>query len=138
VFFPGYEKMRSQEIQVRINETVKVPFNLREEDKKKAPFEMGLIADVTVTATLDRGVFDAGSELWPEAWFRATLADAYCGFLTFYAWVFYRERSWGPRGLWFVAIMALGNIAVSVYVLIRLFRLPAGAGPEQLLLRPPA
>jgi len=93
---------------------------------------------ITVTATFDRGVFDAGSELWPEAWFRATLADAYCGFLTFYAWVFYRERSWGPRGLWFVAIMALGNIAVSVYVLIRLFRLPAGAGPEQLLLRPPA
>jgi len=93
---------------------------------------------VTVTAALDRGVFDAGTGLWPELWFRATLADAYCGFLAFYAWVFYRERSWGLRGLWFVAIMALGNIAVSVYVLIRLFRLPAGAGPEQLLLRPRA
>ena len=93
---------------------------------------------VTVTAALDRGVLDAGTGLWPEPWFRATLADAYCGFLAFYAWVFYRERSWGLRGLWFVAIMALGNIAVSVYVMIRLFRLPAGAGPEQLLLRPRA
>ena len=93
---------------------------------------------VTVTAALDRGVLDAGTGLWPEPWFRATLADAYCGFLAFYAWVFYRERSWGPRGLWFVAIMALGNIAMSVYVLIRLFRLPAGAGPEQLRQRPRA
>jgi hypothetical protein len=93
---------------------------------------------VTVTATLDRGVFEAGSALWLEPWFRATLADAYCGFLAFYAWVFYRERSRVPRGLWFVAIMALGNIAVAVYVLILLFRLPPGAGPEQLLLRPRA
>ena len=93
---------------------------------------------VTVTATLDRGVFDAGSELWPEAWFRATLADAYCGFLTFYAWVFYREPSWLARVLWLAAILALGNIALSVYVLIKLFRLPAGAGAELLLLRPRA
>jgi len=93
---------------------------------------------VTVTAGLERGLSDAGADLWPDPWFRATLVDAYCGFLTFYAWVFYRERTWVGRGLWFVAIMALGNIAVSVYLLARLFRLPPGAGAEQLLLRPPA
>ena len=92
----------------------------------------------TVTAGLGRGMFEAGGELWPNPWFRATLADAYCGFLAIYAWVFYRERSWVGRGLWFVAIMGLGNIAVSVYVLVRLLRLPAGAGAEKLLLRPPA
>jgi hypothetical protein len=93
---------------------------------------------VTVTAGLERGPFEAGAALWPDPWFRATLVDAYCGFLTFYAWVFYRERTWAGRGLWFVAIMALGNIAMSVYVLARLFRLPPGAGVERLLLRPPA
>ena len=93
---------------------------------------------VTVTAGLDRGIFDAGGELWRHPWFRATLADAYCGFLAFYAWVFYRERSWAGRGLWFVAIMALGNIAVAAYVLEKLFHLPAGAGAEELLRRPPA
>ena len=92
----------------------------------------------TVTAGLGRGMFEAGGELWPDPWFRATLADAYCGFLAFYAWVFYRERSWVGRGLWFVAIMGLGNIAVSVYVLAKLFRLPPGAGAEQLLQRPSA
>ena len=91
---------------------------------------------VTVAAALERGLFEAGGDLWPDPWFRATLVDAYCGFLTFYAWVFYRERTWAGRGLWLVAILALGNIAMSVYVLARLFRLPPDAGAEQLLLRP--
>jgi hypothetical protein len=93
---------------------------------------------VTLAAGLERGLFEAGAALWPDPWFRATLVDAYCGFLTFYAWVFYRERTWAGRGLWFVAIMAFGNIAMSVYVLARLFRLSPGAGVEGVLLRPPA
>ena len=99
---------------------------------------LAVMLAVTVTAALDESVFEAGARLWPEPWFRATLADAYCGFLAFYAWVFYRERSWAGRGLWFVAIMALGNIAVAAYVLEKLFHLPAGAGAEELLRRPPA
>jgi hypothetical protein len=93
---------------------------------------------VTVVASLDRGVFVAGADLWRDPWFRATLADAYCGFLTFYAWVAYKERSWLARALWFMAIMALGNIAMAVYMLAQLFRLPAGAGIDRLLLRRPA
>lgn len=93
---------------------------------------------VTVSAGLERGVFEAGRELWPDPWFRATLADAYCGFLAFYAWVFYRERRWWSRGLWFLAIMGLGNIAMAVYALWRLYHLPAGAGAGDLLLRPAA
>jgi hypothetical protein len=99
---------------------------------------LAVMLAATVTAALDGSVFEAGARLWPEPWFRATLADAYCGFLAFYAWVFYREPSWAGRAGWFVAIMALGNIAMAVYVLARLFRLPAGAGAEQLLLRPRA
>jgi hypothetical protein len=96
---------------------------------------LALMLYVTAVATAERGVFVAGAELWRDAWFRATLADAYCGFLTVYAWVFYRERGAGPRLAWLVAILALGNIAVSVYVLARLIRLPKGAGVESLLLR---
>ena len=90
---------------------------------------------VTAAAFAERGVFVAGAELWKDAWFRATLADAYCGFLTFYAWVFYRERSALARVAWLVAILLRGTIALSVYVLARLFRLPKGAGVERLLLR---
>lgn len=90
---------------------------------------------VTVLASLDRSVFVAGAELWEDAWFRATLADAYFGFLAVYLWIAYKERSWSRRLLWFGLLMALGNIAIAVYLLIQLFRLPASAGMEDLLLR---
>jgi hypothetical protein len=60
-------------------------------------------------------------------WTIATLMDAYCGFLTFYAWVFYKERRWLPRMAWFLAIMALGNMAMAAYALLQLLRLR----PEQ-------
>lgn len=56
-------------------------------------------------------------------WTIATLLDAYFGFTTFYVWVFFKERRWLARGVWLVAIMALGNMAMSVYVLIQLTRL---------------
>jgi len=56
-------------------------------------------------------------------WTIATMCDAYCGFLTFYVWVFYKERRWLPRVTWFIAIMALGNMAMACYVLLQLARL---------------
>lgn len=59
-------------------------------------------------------------------WAVATLYDAYCGFLTFYVWVAYKERALWAKLLWFVLIMGLGNIAMSSYALKELFRLKAG------------
>jgi hypothetical protein len=56
-------------------------------------------------------------------WTIATLLDAYFGFLTFYVWVFFKESGWLARILWFCAIMALGNMAMSAYVLLQLLRL---------------
>lgn len=90
---------------------------------------------VTTVASLDRGVFDAGADLWQDPWFRATLADAYFGFLAVYLWIAYKERTWGRRILWFVLLVTLGNIAIAVYMLIQLFRLPASATMDDLLLR---
>ena len=89
---------------------------------------------VTIRASLARSVFD-NAFLITDVWGIATLADAYAGFLTFYAWVFYREKTVVTRVLWFVAIMALGNIAMSSYVLIAIARLPKDATASQLLLR---
>jgi hypothetical protein len=89
---------------------------------------------VTIRASLDRSVFDAG-EVVRDPWGLATLVDAYFGFLTFYLWVAYKERTALRRSLWFVLIMALGNIAMAIYMLIQLYRLPEGAGIERLLLR---
>lgn len=75
---------------------------------------------VTVAASLDRSVVSAGRDLWPDLWFRATLMDAYCGFLTFFVWLAYKERGWIARSVWFVLIMLLGNFAMSAYVLWQL------------------
>jgi Protein of unknown function (DUF1475) len=90
---------------------------------------------VTTWASLDRSVFEAGN-LLEDPWGVATLADAYFGFVTFYAWLAWRERRLAPRVLWFVLIMCLGNMAMASYMLWRLYTLPAGAGVSELLLGP--
>ena len=71
-------------------------------------------------------------------WTTATLMDAYFGFLTFYVWVFHKESRRLPRIGWFIAIMLLGNMAMSAYVLLQLFRLrPEQAAREILSARNP-
>jgi hypothetical protein len=71
-------------------------------------------------------------------WFIATLFDTYFGFLTFWLWLAYRESLWIARVLWLIAILALGNIAMSTYVLWLVWRLPTSATLRQVLLRPDA
>jgi hypothetical protein len=66
-------------------------------------------------------------------WTIATLLDAYFGFLTFYVWVFYKETRWSRRVPWFVAIMLLGNMAMSLYVLLQLAQLQQGQPPADIL-----
>ena len=68
-------------------------------------------------------------------WFFATLADAYFGFLWFWAWIAYKEGSNLARAVWLVLVLGLGNLAMAAYMLIQLRRLPPGAGAEALLLR---
>jgi len=88
---------------------------------------------ITTMASLDRGVFQALGDLWTDLWFKATLMDAYFGFLTFYVWVAYKERSNRARILWFILIMCFGNIAMAIYVLIQLFRMTPDEPMETLL-----
>lgn len=56
-------------------------------------------------------------------WACATLFDAYFGFTTFFVWVCYKEPGFARKAVWFVLIMGLGNIAISSYVLLQLFKL---------------
>jgi Protein of unknown function (DUF1475) len=95
---------------------------------------------VTVQASLQQSVLAWGGLVnEPDRWWTiATLADAYCGFLTFYAWVFYKERGGASRVAWFIAIMLLGNFAMATYVLLQLARLPTDQPLERILLRTPA
>ena len=96
------------------------------------------MACVTVAASLDRNVLQAGRGLWPDLWFLATLMDAYFGFLTFFVWVAYKEQGWIARGSWFVAIMLLGNFAMSGYVLRQLSKMDSFSWEALLLRRDPA
>jgi hypothetical protein len=99
-------------------------------------FSVVLIAMIAVTtwAELEKGVIWGFGYLFAERWGIATLADAYCGFCTFSCWVFYKEKSWPARAIWFVLILLFGNIAMSSYALIQLRRLPKGAGVKEFLL----
>ena len=95
------------------------------------------LAAYTSWASTQQAVWDwqgltHGTDRW---WTIATLIDAYYGFLTFYAWVFYKERSLVGRLGWFAAIMLLGNMAMAAYVLLQLHRLPAGRPAAEILLR---
>jgi hypothetical protein len=68
-------------------------------------------------------------------WTIATLMDAYFGFLTFYVWVLFKEQRWLTRIAWFAAIMLLGNMAMSAYVLLQLARLRPDQDPSAILTR---
>ena len=81
---------------------------------------------VTTWASLRQPVWQwGGLTLAPDnGWTIATLCDAYFGFVTFYVWLAYKERRWAPRIGWLIAILLLGNMAMSAYVLLQLRRLP--------------
>ncbi len=68
-------------------------------------------------------------------WAVATLYDAYSGFTLYWLWVAFRERSWASRIVWFILIMALGNIATSAYLFWQLWRLQPGEPLQNVLVR---
>ncbi len=86
---------------------------------------LALMLYVTISASLQQDLITATRQLWPDPWFRATLADAYCGFLFFWLWVAWREQSVVRGALWFVLIITLGNLAMAAYVLIQLRKTPS-------------
>lgn len=90
---------------------------------------------VTFVASSERSVFQAGKGLWPDPWFLATILDAYFGFAIFYVWVAYKERTAAARILWFLLIVALGNMAAAFYILLQLRKLRTVDPWEKLLLR---
>ena len=70
-----------------------------------------------------------------QPWAVATLYDAYFGFITFWIWVAYKENTLWSRLLWLALILSLANIAMSLYVLIQLFRLKPEPSVEALFRR---
>lgn len=56
-----------------------------------------------------------------EPWGLATMFDAYFGFLAFWLYVAWRERTVAARLGWLVALLLLGNFAIAGYALLCLF-----------------
>ena len=98
-------------------------------------FVLVSMLSVTSWASLQVPLWKTPHAVATHPWFIATMFDTYFGFLTFYCWLAYKETSAAARIVWLLAILALGNIAMSVYMLIQLFRLPSDAKIESLLLR---
>jgi hypothetical protein len=90
---------------------------------------------MTIRTSLAVSLWQAWPHYTDDPWAVATLWDAYFGFLTFYLWVFYKERKIAARIGWFLLIMGLGNIAMSLYVLIQLVRLRPDEPAERILWR---
>ena len=100
-----------------------------------AAFVLIAMLAVTTWASSEIALWKTPREVVLHPWFIATLFDTYFGFLTFYVWLAYKETSNLARVLWLLAILLLGNIAMAIYLLRELFRLPANATMEDLLLR---
>jgi hypothetical protein len=79
---------------------------------------------VTTWASLQCPLFGVPRAVATHPWFIATMFDAYWGFITFFVWVACKQTSWVARVAWFLAIIALGNIAMSSYCLAELFAVP--------------
>jgi len=90
---------------------------------------------LTIRTSMTVSLWSAWDSFAENPWAVATLYDAYFGFITFWVWVAYKERTMWSRLLWLVLIFGLGNIAMSFYVLIQLFRLKPEQPVEALLRR---
>lgn len=53
-------------------------------------------------------------------WGLATLIDIYVGFALFSCWIVWRERHKGRAAVWVALVLATGNLASTLYVLLAL------------------
>ena len=97
-----------------------------------APTITSLPQYAAITGKEGINVIDGFVTVCSEPWGLATMFDAYFGFLAFWLYVAWRERSGLSRVLWFVALMALGNFAIAGYALACLFKAPADASLETI------
>ncbi len=87
---------------------------------------------ITIWAAYHENILMIPPLVLNDPWFKATLFDAYFAFLSFFLWICYREKLLLTKVLWFFAVVFLGNIAMSLYVLIALYRLKPGDGADKL------
>ena len=92
------------------------------------------IVTLTVKASLHESIGPAAARLWADPWGRATLVDTYGGFAAVWLGILARERSLARALAWLAGILLTGSAAISLYLLLAVMRLPAGASWRQALL----
>lgn len=101
---------------------------------------LGLVG-VSIWATQHVSIVPALAEVFQRPtqghtpWTVATLFDAYFAFGWFWLWVAYKETAWTARIVWLLMIALTGNMAMAVYMLIQLAKLPPNPSAADLLLR---
>jgi predicted permease len=96
---------------------------------------LGSMLWVTSWASMRGSILAIPRDVFTHPWFIATLFDAYFGFVTFYVWQAWKEQSLAGRVLWFIAVMLLGNLAMSIYLLAELFRINKSAQLAEVISR---
>lgn len=82
----------------------------------------GLAAlSVVLVYALTAGHFSADAALLlANPWGLATLVDIYVGFSLFSCWILWREDNKARAAAWVALVLATGNIASTIYVLLAL------------------
>jgi hypothetical protein len=98
---------------------------------------MAIMLALIAWASMKQALWEIPPAVVGNPWFITTLFDVYFAFLAFWLWVAYKETTWLARIAWLLAICALGSVAIAAYLLIQLYRVPADAKLERVLLRQP-
>ena len=82
----------------------------------------GLAAlSVVLVYALAAGHFSADAVLLlANPWGLATVVDIYVGFALFSCWILWREKNKGRAAAWVALVLATGNVASTIYVLLAL------------------
>jgi hypothetical protein len=83
---------------------------------------------VIIWASSRCALFDIPREVFSHPWFIATLLDAYLGFIAFWVWVAWKERSVAARVYWLAAILLWGNPAIAGYMLLEIAKVRKDGG----------
>jgi glucan phosphoethanolaminetransferase (alkaline phosphatase superfamily) len=95
---------------------------------------------ITMTSMILWAIFtgnwdNAISYITQEPWILITIIDIYISFFVFYIWVFFRERNIFSKIIWLLLIISTGSLAITLYVLIQLFKLREGETLKDMISR---
>jgi hypothetical protein len=91
-------------------------------------FRLGLLIAVIVLiagsihAAQTQGLGDGLAQIWNQRWGAATLIDLYVGLGIAALWMWQIEGRRWSLGLWYVALLGLGNMGFASYMLVRALR----------------